>query len=208
MLPVGGWTEISTGYFSNTRQKRYVGRGGGGRILPGGVIITCSADAGDGLVAVHRVLEVTKCHRIVKLHNGSPSATELFTWPTNSLHSRYQTVYYHQWSLSWSTSIQSRIPHASSQSHVILSSIWSRQRICWSPSEAFCKNKVNRHSMINSTKYPASRTGTFSEPRLMSHKSRSRVRADQCVSAIGAVELPLFACLRSSCNHVTGVGGP
>jgi hypothetical protein len=42
------------------------------------------------------------------------------------------------------------------------------------------------------------------------HKScaRSCVRVDQCVSVVGAVEVPLFECLRSSCNHVSHVGGP
>jgi hypothetical protein len=33
------------------------------------------------------------------------------------------------------------------------------------------------------------------------------VRVDQCVSAIRAVEVSVFVCLRSSCNHVTEVGG-
>ena len=32
------------------------------------------------------------------------------------------------------------------------------------------------------------------------------MRVDQCVSAIRAVEVPLFVCLRSSCSHVTEVG--
>jgi hypothetical protein len=34
------------------------------------------------------------------------------------------------------------------------------------------------------------------------------VHIDQCVSTIGAVEVPVFVCLRSSCNYVTDVGGP
>jgi hypothetical protein len=34
------------------------------------------------------------------------------------------------------------------------------------------------------------------------------VRVDQCVSAVRAVEALVFVCLRSSCNHVTDVGGP
>jgi hypothetical protein len=38
--------------------------------------------------------------------------------------------------------------------------------------------------------------------------ARRRVRLDQCVSAIRAVEVPVFVCLRSGCNHVTEVGGP
>jgi hypothetical protein len=31
------------------------------------------------------------------------------------------------------------------------------------------------------------------------------VSADQCVSVVRAVEVPVFVCLRSSCNHVTEV---
>jgi len=38
--------------------------------------------------------------------------------------------------------------------------------------------------------------------------ARSRVRADQCVFAFGAVELPELLCLRSSCSHVTEVEEP
>jgi len=34
------------------------------------------------------------------------------------------------------------------------------------------------------------------------------VRVDQCVSAVSAVEVPAFVCLRSSCSHLTEVGGP
>jgi len=34
------------------------------------------------------------------------------------------------------------------------------------------------------------------------------VRIDKGVSVIRAVEVPVFVFLRSSCNHVTGVGGP
>jgi len=37
---------------------------------------------------------------------------------------------------------------------------------------------------------------------------RSGVRVDQCVSAVRAVDVPVLVCLRSSCNHVTDVGGP
>jgi len=37
--------------------------------------------------------------------------------------------------------------------------------------------------------------------------ARSRVRVDQCVSAVRAVELPVLVCLRNSCCHVTEVGG-
>ena len=37
--------------------------------------------------------------------------------------------------------------------------------------------------------------------------ARSRVRVDQCVSAGSAVEASVLVCLRSSCDHVTEVGG-
>jgi hypothetical protein len=33
------------------------------------------------------------------------------------------------------------------------------------------------------------------------------VRVDQYVTVIGAVQVSVFACLSSSCNHVTEVGG-
>jgi len=35
----------------------------------------------------------------------------------------------------------------------------------------------------------------------------SRMRVDQCVAAVRAVEVPVFVCLRNSCYHVTEVGG-
>ena len=62
------------------------------------------------------------------------------------------------------------------------------------------------YGRVNSTKSPASGARKVSEHRLMSHRkvsARSRVRVDQCVSAITAVEIPVFFCLRNSCNHVT-----
>ena len=34
------------------------------------------------------------------------------------------------------------------------------------------------------------------------------MRVDQCVSAVKAVAVPVLVCLRSSCSHVTEVGGP
>jgi len=37
---------------------------------------------------------------------------------------------------------------------------------------------------------------------------RNRVRVDQCVSAVRAVEVLAFFGLRSSYNHMTEVGGP
>jgi hypothetical protein len=33
------------------------------------------------------------------------------------------------------------------------------------------------------------------------------VRVDQCGSAVRVAEVPVLVCLRSSCNHVTEVGG-
>jgi hypothetical protein len=38
--------------------------------------------------------------------------------------------------------------------------------------------------------------------------ARNSVRVDQCVSAVRAVEVTVLVYGRSSCNHVTGVGGP
>ena len=34
--------------------------------------------------------------------------------------------------------------------------------------------------------------------------ARSRVRVDQCVSAVRAMEVPVLVCLCSCCIHVTG----
>jgi len=58
------------------------------------------------------------------------------------------------------------------------------------------------YSRINTRKSPVS----SAEPRLMSHVGS--VGQDQCASATRAVEVPVLVCLRSSCSHVTGVGGP
>jgi len=52
---------------------------------------------------------------------------------------------------------------------------------------------------------PASGAGNAGEPSRES--AQSRVRVNQCVLAIRAVEVPAFVCLRSNCNHVTEVGG-
>jgi hypothetical protein len=38
--------------------------------------------------------------------------------------------------------------------------------------------------------------------------ARGGVSVGQCVSAVRAVEAPVFVCLRSSYSHVTEVGGP
>jgi len=53
---------------------------------------------------------------------------------------------------------------------------------------------------------PASGAGNAGEPSRES--ARSRVRVNQCVPAIRAGEVSAFMCLRSSCSHVTEVGGP
>ena len=59
-------------------------------------------------------------------------------------------------------------------------------------------------------KSPASGPDIISKPRLMSRVSsaRSLVRVDLCVSAFRVVEVLVFACLRSSCSHVSEIGGP
>ena len=62
-----------------------------------------------------------------------------------------------------------------------------------------------KSSSINPIRYPASGEINVSEPRLM---SVGNVRVDQCVSAVRAVAVPVFLWLRSSCYHVTEVGGP
>jgi hypothetical protein len=38
--------------------------------------------------------------------------------------------------------------------------------------------------------------------------ARNCVRVDQCVSAVRAVEVPVFFCLCSSCNLMTELEGP
>jgi len=62
---------------------------------------------------------------------------------------------------------------------------------------------------INSTKSPTLGTGNISEPSFVTswESAQSRVRVDQCVSAVRTVEMPVFICLLSSYSHVTGVGG-
>ena len=64
---------------------------------------------------------------------------------------------------------------------------------------------VSIYSRINSTKYPASDARHVGQPRLMSLVGR--VRIDQCVPAVKAMEAPVLVCLRSICNHVTEVVG-
>jgi len=57
----------------------------------------------------------------------------------------------------------------------------------------------DRYKNINSTKSPSSGAGNGREPSLTSHRdsARSRVRLDRRVSAVTAVEVPVFVCLRS-----------
>jgi hypothetical protein len=66
-------------------------------------------------------------------------------------------------------------------------------------------------SRIKSIKSPASCAGKVSKPRLMSQAGRLPqslpARVDQCVLAVRAIQVEVLVCLRSSCNHVTEVGG-
>ena len=57
------------------------------------------------------------------------------------------------------------------------------------------------YSRINTTRYPASDANDVGQPSRTS--ARSRVRVDQCVSAVAAVKAPVLVCLRSGCDHVT-----
>jgi len=52
---------------------------------------------------------------------------------------------------------------------------------------------VNVYGWSDSTKAPASGIASVSEPRIMTHEgnAQSRVRVDQCVSAIRVVEVKL-----------------
>jgi len=65
-------------------------------------------------------------------------------------------------------------------------------------------------SRINSVTSPTSGVGNVSEPRLMSQFGtlpRSLAGVDRRVPAFRALEVPVLVCFRSSCNHVTEVGG-
>jgi len=62
-------------------------------------------------------------------------------------------------------------------------------------------NQHYRYTKINSTKSPASGAGNDSQPNLMSQVGA--VRMVRRVSAVRAVEVPVFVGLRSSCSHVT-----
>jgi hypothetical protein len=62
------------------------------------------------------------------------------------------------------------------------------------------------YSRIKSTKSTASGAGNVSEPEadVPSRESvRNCVCLDRCVSAVRAVEVAVFVCLSSRCNHVT-----
>jgi hypothetical protein len=66
-------------------------------------------------------------------------------------------------------------------------------------------------SRTNSTKSPASGEGNVNKPRPMSQveKVREIVSAlNLRFPAVGAVKVPVFVCLRRSCNHVSEVRGP
>ena len=65
-----------------------------------------------------------------------------------------------------------------------------------------CREYLYIYSRINSTKSPASGAGNVSEHGLISQALRLRV--DQRVSAVRAVEVPVLVCLRSSWYHVSG----
>ena len=62
------------------------------------------------------------------------------------------------------------------------------------------KNIHRTYGRINSTTSPALGTGNNSEVRLVTswESAQSRVRVDQCVSAVRRVEMSLFICLPSS----------
>jgi hypothetical protein len=61
-----------------------------------------------------------------------------------------------------------------------------------------CFESRTQYNGNNFAKSPASDAGTGSEPRLMSQRESARnlVLIDQNISAIRAVEVPVFFCLR------------
>jgi len=60
-----------------------------------------------------------------------------------------------------------------------------------------------KYSKINSMKSHDSDAGNVSERRLMSQSGSARVDQDvSAVSAVRAVEVPVFVCERNSCKHV------
>jgi hypothetical protein len=81
--------EISTGYFCNTRQKRCAGGGGGGGSAWWCYHHPFYCSSSSRRIGNHTSIPGSpKCHRLVKLHNDSPSlTTELLKWPTNSVRS-------------------------------------------------------------------------------------------------------------------------
>jgi hypothetical protein len=62
-----------------------------------------------------------------------------------------------------------------------------------------------KYTRISPTKSPVSRARNVSDHRLMSQVGR--VREKPYVSATKIVEVPVFDCLRNSCNHVNEVEG-
>ena len=62
---------------------------------------------------------------------------------------------------------------------------------------------------INPSKSPTSGACNSGDADVRNLESRcSRVHVDQFVFAFRAMEVPVYFCLRSSCKHVTEVGGP
>jgi len=62
-----------------------------------------------------------------------------------------------------------------------------------------------KYRRISPTKSPVSRERNVSDHRFMSQVGR--VREKPYVSAATVVQVPIFDCLRNSCNHVTEVEG-
>jgi hypothetical protein len=66
------------------------------------------------------------------------------------------------------------------------------------------------YSRTNPIKSPVSGAGNVMKPGLRYQVGRMRghMRVDYCFSAIRAMKVLVFVCLRSSCSHVTEAGGP
>ena len=62
---------------------------------------------------------------------------------------------------------------------------------------------------INPSKSPGSSAVSNGDADVSNLESaQSRVHIDQSVCALRVVEVPVLFCLRSSCKHMTAVGGP
>ena len=86
--------------------------------------------------------------------------------------------------------------------------VFTYLQIWW---QSLCCNVKITYNRINSTKPPASGAGNVSEPKLMSEFGIVRevvCALCPCVSAVRAVGVLAFLCLRSSVSHVTWVGRP